>query len=57
VHSENEVMIALPEGATAFSCTKLAAPILNDPKVRSLVRIHIYSDFNLSPYFVVIYPL
>lgn len=39
VHSENEVMIALPEGATAFSCTKLAAPILNDPKVRSLVRI------------------
>jgi hypothetical protein len=57
VHSENEVMIALPEGATAFSCTKLAAPILNDPKVRSLVRIHINPDFNLSPYFVVIYPL
>jgi hypothetical protein len=56
VHSENEVMIALPEGATAFSCTKLAAPILNDPKVRSLVRIHTYSDFNLSPCFVVIHP-
>lgn len=49
VHSENEVMIALPEGATAFSCTKLAAPILNDPKVRSLVRIQTLLYIYLPP--------
>jgi hypothetical protein len=41
VKTENEVMVAVPEGATAFSCTKLAAPILNDPKVRFMVSIHL----------------
>jgi len=37
VQKENEVMLAISEGVTAPACAKLAAPILNDSKVRAML--------------------
>ena len=45
VQKENEVMLAISEGVTATACAKLAAPILNDSKVRVMVSISFSSNF------------
>jgi len=45
VQKENEVMLAISEGVTAPACAKLAAPILNDSKVRAMVSISLNSIF------------
>jgi len=39
VNGENEVKLAIPAGITAADCAKLAAPILNNAKVRAMVSV------------------
>lgn len=35
----NEVVVAIPDGVTAYECTRLARPILSDDNVVAMVRI------------------
>jgi len=44
--SANDIILAIPEGMTASECSKLARPILGDPKVNTMLHP---TGTNLSP--------